>query len=473
MKADAQIVPDSTLATTPDGQKIEVDFRQLIGQHSACIAQSGGGKSVFTRKMLELSLGSAVPVIVFDVAGEFLDLPSASPNGMLIVGGDKGHPEVTYKVAVRQLELIANGRASVVIDISTLSNGEGSTVVREVLNGLMRLPGAHPMLVVLDEVHRFAPERGTSPSKDSVAWVAKEGRKKGYSLLMATQRLPDVAKAVVSQTRNKFFGRSTDSKDIDRAAKELGRSARELACLASLEAGEFVIQGAAFGGYHPKARILAPMTGRLDNTHVTEKLSVPPVPIDRVVDDILANGSNNKLPPAPDEPQPRACITAPDLYAEASTSDAAGYEGLVLQLLQASPGGLSAKLLALLCGASPRERAHDATISQLIERGIIAKDRTDRLRLADADASSSSGARSTVFLQHQVDRLIRQLPTPERRVVRAFQATGGGSLQLNELRDLTRMSRFRAATLQLHRRGWLVKRKDVYRIRPDLAKLLS
>ena len=63
MKADAQIVPDSTLATTPDGQKIEVDFRQLIGQHSACIAQSGGGKSVFTRKMLELSLGSAVPVM--------------------------------------------------------------------------------------------------------------------------------------------------------------------------------------------------------------------------------------------------------------------------------------------------------------------------------------------------------------------------------------------------------------------------
>ena len=94
---------------------------------------------LFTRKMLELSLGSAVPVIVFDVAGEFLDLPSASPNGMLIVGGDKGHPEVTYKVAVRQLELIANGRASVVIDISTLSNGEGSTVVRDVLNGLMRL----------------------------------------------------------------------------------------------------------------------------------------------------------------------------------------------------------------------------------------------------------------------------------------------------------------------------------------------
>ncbi|MBN7763200.1 DUF87 domain-containing protein [Nitratireductor aquibiodomus] len=473
MKADAQIVPDSTLATTPDGQKIEVDFRQLIGQHSACIAQSGGGKSVLTRKMLELALGSAVPVIVFDVAGEFLDLPSASPNGMLIVGGEKGHPEVTYKVAVRQLGSIADGRASVIFDISSLSNGEGSAVVRDVLNGLMRVPDEHPMLVVLDEVHRFAPERGTSPSKDSVVWMAKEGRKKGYSLLMATQRLPDVAKAVVSQTRNRFFGRSTDSKDIDRAAKELGRSARELGCLASLEAGEFVIQGAAFGGYHPRARILAPMTGRLDNTHVTEKLSVPPVPINRVVEDILAKRGNNELPPAPTGPEPRACNTPPHLFAEASTPDEAGYEDLVLQLLQASPGGLSSKLLALLCGASPRERAHDATISQLNERGIIAKDRTDRLRLADADASSSSRARSTVFLQHQVDRLIRQLPTPERRVVRAFQATGGGSLKLHELRNLTRMSRFRSATLQLHRRGWLVKRKDVYRIRPDLAKLLG
>ncbi|WP_336056012.1 ATP-binding protein [Nitratireductor sp. CH_MIT9313-5] len=472
MKADAKIVPDTTLATTPDGQKIEVDFRQLIGQHSTCIAQSGGGKSVLVRKVLELALASALPVVVFDVAGEFLDLSKASPNGMLIVGGEKGHPEVTYKAAVRQLEPIAKGRASVIFDISTLSDGEGSAVVRDVFNGLMRLPDQYPMLIVLDEVHRFAPERGTSPSRDSVVWMAKEGRKKGYSLLMATQRLPDVAKAVVSQTRNKFFGRSTDSKDIERAAKELGRSARELGCLASLEAGEFVIQGAAFGGYHPRARILVPMTGRLDNTHVTEKLSVPPVPIDRVVEDILANGSN-KLPPAPDEPQPRACVIAPHLYAEASTSDAAGYEDLVLQLLQASPGGLNAKLLALLCGATPRDRAHDATISQLIERGMIAKDGTDRLRFADAEASSLPGARSTLLLQHQLDRLIRQLPTAERRVIRAFQATGGGSLKLHELRNLTRMSRFRSATLQLHRRGWLVKRKDVYRIRPDLTKLLG
>jgi uncharacterized protein len=106
----------------------------------------------------------------------------------------------------------------------------------------------NPTLVVLDEAHHFLGKRFGEDDyalpMDAFALIAKEGRKYGLNICLATQRPRDVTEEVLSQIGTLIVHRLTNHYDrevVERACGELDRSAA--AFLPSLRQGEAVLIG--------------------------------------------------------------------------------------------------------------------------------------------------------------------------------------------------------------------------------------
>jgi uncharacterized protein len=70
-----------------------------------------------------------------------------------------------------------------------------------------------PLLVVLDEAHRFVPEGVDTPAHRTLAMIAKEGRKYGTGLMLVTQRPSEIDSAILSQCGSMIALRLTNSAD--------------------------------------------------------------------------------------------------------------------------------------------------------------------------------------------------------------------------------------------------------------------
>ncbi|BCB95419.1 ATPase [Dissulfurispira thermophila] len=103
-----------------------------------------------------------------------------------------------------------------------------------------------PMLVVLEEAHNYLRAGENSISSKTVQRIAKEGRKYGVGLLLATQRPSELDETVLSQCGTIIALRMNNSKDrghISSAIQDELQTIMEL--LPSLRTGEAIISGEA------------------------------------------------------------------------------------------------------------------------------------------------------------------------------------------------------------------------------------
>jgi hypothetical protein len=101
-----------------------------------------------------------------------------------------------------------------------------------------------PLLVVLDEAHRFIPEGVDTPAHRTLSMIAKEGRKYGTGLMLVTQRPSEIDSAILSQCGSMIALRLTNSADRSRVSAavpdDLGGLVDQLP---SLRTGEGVFLG--------------------------------------------------------------------------------------------------------------------------------------------------------------------------------------------------------------------------------------
>lgn len=101
-----------------------------------------------------------------------------------------------------------------------------------------------PLLVVLDEAHRFVPEGGESSAHRTLSMIAKEGRKYGTGLMLVTQRPSEIDGTILSQCGSMIALRITNSADRSKVAAavpdDLGGLVEQLP---SLRTGEGVFLG--------------------------------------------------------------------------------------------------------------------------------------------------------------------------------------------------------------------------------------
>lgn len=103
-----------------------------------------------------------------------------------------------------------------------------------------------PLLVILDEAHRFLPENGEGPANRVVSRIAKEGRKYGVGLMVVTQRPSDVDSAVLSQCGTMIALRVTNQRDRGAVASTIPDDLGDLSeLLPALRTGEALVLGDA------------------------------------------------------------------------------------------------------------------------------------------------------------------------------------------------------------------------------------
>src|SRR5579863_1385938 len=103
-----------------------------------------------------------------------------------------------------------------------------------------------PLLVVIDEAHRFLPEGENTPAHRTLSTIAKEGRKYGVGLTLVTQRPSEIDSAVLSQCGSMIALRVTNTADRAKVAAALPDDLGGLAdLLPSLRTGEGLFLGEA------------------------------------------------------------------------------------------------------------------------------------------------------------------------------------------------------------------------------------
>lgn len=238
-----------------------IDLQKLVKSRLLIQANSGGGKSWLLRRLLEQSHGK-VQQIVLDLEGEFSTLREKHDYILVAKGGDA---EVSLKSAAMLAERLLELNVSAIIDLYELPAQDRKRFVKLFLDAMINAPKNlwHPCLVVIDEAHVFAPEKGESEALSSVLDLCTRGRKRGYCAVLATQRLSKLHKDAAAECNNKLIGRTGLDIDRKRASEELGFTTKEQnISLRDLEAGEFYAFGTAISKEVKKVRV-----GEVFTTH--------------------------------------------------------------------------------------------------------------------------------------------------------------------------------------------------------------
>ena len=258
------------------GAGVRCDLATLVDTRLLIQASSGGGKSWALRRILEQTSGK-VQQLVIDPEGEFhtlrerYDYVYAAPHS----GDTVAHPRSAALLAERLLEL----GASAILDIFELKPPQRREFVRRFLEALVEVPKRlyHPVIVVLDEAHDYAPEGQQCESTAAVIDEASRGRKRGQCLILATQRISKLSKDAAAELKNRMIGGTFLDVDMKRAGDELGTDQEGRRQLRELAPGEFW----AFGPALTRAPTRV-MVGAVETTHPKPgaKLDapVPPTP---------------------------------------------------------------------------------------------------------------------------------------------------------------------------------------------------
>ena len=101
-----------------------------------------------------------------------------------------------------------------------------------------------PLLIIIDEAHRFVPEGEDTSAHRTLSMIAKEGRKYGTGLMLVTQRPSEIDSAVLSQCGSLIALRLTNSSDRSKISAtvpdDLGGLIEQLP---SLRTGEGIFLG--------------------------------------------------------------------------------------------------------------------------------------------------------------------------------------------------------------------------------------
>ncbi len=158
-----------------------------------------------------------------------------------------------HQVLARILRIPVQEKPITIIDIS----GVPSEIVDVVVSVLFRLifefalwserAKAPPILLVCEEAHRYVPGddlAGFAPTKRSISRIAKEGRKYGLGLCLATQRPSELATSSLSQCNTIFALRLSNERDLEFVRNAVTDSSRWLTdALPALNTQEAVVVG--------------------------------------------------------------------------------------------------------------------------------------------------------------------------------------------------------------------------------------
>lgn len=267
------------------GQQFHIQRRDLIGKRIAAIGKSGSGKTHTLFVLIEEWLSGGYPATVVDPMGQFRALGDVYP--VLIVGrGEHTHVEITPTNAATIAELSLRERISVVLDLGLYRSDEEMPILEAYFQRLEDIAfpqlAPPPYAVVIDEAHMYAPEVGSTPISDTIKSLAKIGRHKNLTTMVATQRAASVDKDFLTQANLLFAHRLTFGIDTAVLREQLPLAPKELnAMMRKLAIGEAVVMGdSEFIGFdddYLRVQIRQRRAGQLDAVTDFEQSELRPL----------------------------------------------------------------------------------------------------------------------------------------------------------------------------------------------------
>lgn len=234
-----------------NGQPVVLDLPKLIAGRLLIQGNSGAGKSMLLRRLFEQAFGR-IQQLLIDGEGEFVTLADAFDLAVITAAEAE-------RVGPEALALhIRSHRYSAVLDLSDATAEARLRLVARLATALVDLPAEHwqPMLVLIDEVQALAPfydngDAAPDARKGAIVALAElmgRGRKRGLCGIIATQRIAETSKSLISKVTNAIIGRTVFDRDVERAGALLGFTAARASALRGLSDGEFLAIGPALAG---------------------------------------------------------------------------------------------------------------------------------------------------------------------------------------------------------------------------------
>ena len=263
-----------------DTGKAVIDLAVLLRTRLLIQAASGGGKSWLIRRLVEQAFGK-VQIFIIDPEGEFASLREKFP---FVLVGQGGEAAIDVRSAALTAHTFLEHRVSAIFDIFEMKPSQRAAWVRAFLEAMVDAPKKlwHPVIVVVDEAHTFCPEKGAGESEASEAMISlgTRGRKRGFCVVPATQRLAKLRKDFAAECQNVMIGKTTLADDRDRSANEMGvEKKRDIRdefsnALRRLKPGEFFGTGPAIADDRILIRV-----GDVQTSHPESgKYKKPPAP---------------------------------------------------------------------------------------------------------------------------------------------------------------------------------------------------
>lgn len=197
--------------------KLNFTTADMIGSRAAVLGVSGSGKSMTARVLVEELLPS-IPMTLVDIEGELWSLKEQFD---ILHVGSNFRAESDLIVAPEDAGSLAtwvwSNNVSVILDMSEFDKTEDRN--RFLLNYFEALWSAasgapKPHTILIEEVHEFVPEDGTTPVKDLFTRFAKRGRKRGIGMIFVSQRSAAVSKELLTQANHFFLHKVTYPTDM-------------------------------------------------------------------------------------------------------------------------------------------------------------------------------------------------------------------------------------------------------------------
>lgn len=212
------------------GLEIALEAFAQSGFRAGVWASSGRGKSHTVGVIAEELLGCGLPVVAIDPEGELWTLREGYRT--LVVGGPHADlPATSSRACIREvLSTALAQRLACVFDLSeAVTNATQQEMARPVLEELFALQTRERRTVglILEEVQVFAPQSTPSSTSEIMARIAKQGRKRGILLVVASQRTQAVSKEFMSQLNFPIVGGFEERVDFEAVKHHAGRKTFE------------------------------------------------------------------------------------------------------------------------------------------------------------------------------------------------------------------------------------------------------
>jgi hypothetical protein len=285
---------------------LQIDLQKAAGQRFAVIGKSGSGKTNTLGVFVEEWVGAGLPATILDPMAQFHTLPVTLP--VILAGrGKTAHVEITDENAAMLARLSAIHRVSVVIDLSLYTEDEAMEILRGYLESMWATIFAQenpqPYALVIDEAHLYAPQSGVTVLSKTIIDIAKRGRHKNLTTVVATQRAAAITKEFLTQATLLIAHRLSFGVDTGILQEQLPLPKQELnALMRKLATGEALVIGdAALVGDVDYLRVQV-RERRSKTTDAPVSISAP----SSNVADVLKLLAENKKEPDGDDGDPGA-----------------------------------------------------------------------------------------------------------------------------------------------------------------------